>query len=134
MNQSLKEFISTIESKQKREDTESLVKLMEEASGFKPFLDGKIIGFGLYDFKYKNGKDGRRIVTGFSPRKQNLTIYVMNGFENYQNELEKLGKYKISDKCCLYINKLADVNETILKNIIKRSVADMAKRHHCREA
>jgi len=124
MNKDLQEFVSSIESKQKQDDTKSLIKLMEEAS-----LSGKIIGYGLYDFKYKNGKDGDRIVTGFSPRKQNLTIYIMNGFSKYKNELEKLGKHKISNKCCLYINKLADVDKDILRKIIKQSVSDMSKKH-----
>lgn len=128
MNKDLQEFVSGIESK-KQDDTKLLIKTMEEASGFKASLNGKIIGYGLYGFKYENGKDGVRIVTGFSPRKQNFTIYIMNGFSKYKKDLEKLGKHKISNKCCLYINKLADVDEKILKKIIKHSVSDMSKRH-----
>ncbi len=134
MNKDLQEFVSSIEGKQKQDDTKLLIKLMEEASGFEASLSGKIIGYGLYGFKYKNGKDGDRIVTGFSPRKQNLTIYIMNGFSKYKNELEKLGKHKISNKCCLYINKLADVDKDILRKIINQSVSDMSKKHNFKNA
>jgi hypothetical protein len=129
MNNDLIKFIIGIEGKQKQNDTKSLIKLMEEESGFKASLNGKIIGYGIYGFKYENGKDGVRIVTGFSPRKQSFTIYIMNGFSKYTKELEKLGKHKISSKCCLYINRLADIDEKILRKIINKSVSDMSKLH-----
>lgn len=129
MTKNLQKFVSEIENKKRQDDTKSLIKIMEEESGFKSSLNGKIIGYGLYNFKYESGKVGHRIVTGFSPRKQNLTIYIMNGFSGYKKELEKLGKHKIGSKCCLYINKLADIDENILRKIIKRSVSDMSKRH-----
>lgn len=133
MTKKLQKFISEIENQQKREDTMSLIKIMEEESGFKPSLNGKIIGYGSYHFQYENGKVGHRIVTGFSPRKQNLTIYIMNGFSGYKKELEKLGKHKISSKCCLYINKISDIDEKILRKIIKRSVSDMSKRYEIKQ-
>jgi len=133
MTENLQKFVSDIKNKQKQEDTKSLIKIMEEESGFKPSLNGEIVGYGLYDFKYESGKIGQRILTGFSPRKQHLTIYIMNGFSEYKKELEILGKHKRSSKCCLYVNKLADIDEKILRKIIKRSVSDMSQRHEIKK-
>ncbi len=134
MIKKLQEFLSEIENKQKREDAKSLIKIIEEESGFKPSLKGKIIGYGLYEFKYQSGKVGHRIVTGFSPRKQNIAIYIINGFSKYKKELDKLGKHKISSKCCLYVNKLSDIDEMIFRKIIKQSVLEMSKRHEVKNA
>jgi len=131
MNKKLRNFVSEIENKQKQEDTKLLTRIIEEESGFKPSLNGKIIGYGLYNFKYANGKGGTSIVVGFSPRKQNIAIYIMPGFSEYGKMLKKLGKHKTS-KCCLYINKLADVNEEVLRNIIKQSVFDMSQKYECK--
>ena len=130
MNKRLKEFISQIESSVKRKDSNSLIKIMEEESGFKAVLHGKIIGFGLYHYKYESGREGDGIVTGFSPGKQNITIYIMPGFSEYEKELEILGKHR-TGKSCLYINNLAEVDEKILRKIIRNSVAVMSKRYKC---
>ncbi len=133
MKKELREFLSQIESERKREDSKSLIKLMEEESGYKASLHGKIIGFGLYHYKYDSGREGDAIVTGFSPRKQNIAIYIMPGFSKYKKNLDKLGKHKTS-KTCLYINKLSDVNESMLRKLIKRSVSDMSKKYECKDA
>ncbi|TFG06446.1 DUF1801 domain-containing protein, partial [Candidatus Thorarchaeota archaeon] len=77
--------------------------------------------FGSYHYKYASGREGDWMKTGFSPRKQNLTVYIMSGFEEYKDLLAKLGKYKIG-KSCLYINKLADVDKSVLKQIIRNSI------------
>ena len=88
--------MSEIENKQKQEDTKSLIKIIEEESGFRPSLNGKIIGYGLYDFKYANGTDGISIVTGFSPRKQNIAIYIMPGFSEYGKNLVSIRQASVA--------------------------------------
>ena len=105
MNRDLKEFINEIENETKRNDCKALVQLMEKESGYKANLHGKIVGFGLYHYKYDSGREGDAIVTGFSPRSQNISIYIMPGFSDYKKELESIGKYK-TGKSCLYIKKL----------------------------
>jgi len=132
MNKALKDYLSQIESTQKREDAFALVKLMEEESGYQASLHGKIIGFGVYNYKYESGREGVAIVTGFSPRSHNFAIYIMPGFSKYGNELEKIGKHKLG-KSCLYINRLEDIDSRVLRKLIKRSVADMQKRYECRK-
>jgi len=133
MKNDLKELISEIENETKKKDASRLVKIMEEEAGYKAALHDKIIGFGLYHYKYESGREGDAIVTGFSPRKQNITIYIMPGFSKYGKELEKLGKHR-SSKSCLYINKLADIDEKVLRNIVKDSVGAMKKKYECRSA
>ena len=87
-----------------------------------------MIGYGKYHYKYKSGREGDWFITGFSPRKRNMTVYIMPGFSNYQALLAKLGKHKTSVSC-IYFNKLADIDVKILRQIIRRSVADMKKRY-----
>ncbi len=106
---------------------------MEEESGYKAVLHGKIVGFGIYHYKYDSGREGDAIVVGFSPRSQNITIYIMPGFSDYEKELKQLGKHKTS-KSCLYVNKLADIDEKVLRTVIKHSVQVMKKRYECRDA
>ncbi len=87
-----------------------------------------IVGFNSYHYKYESGLEGDWFVTGFSPRKQNLTIYIMAGFERYANLLIKLGKHNTS-KSCLYINRLEDINQSVLiKELITKSVKKLSKR------
>ena len=85
-----------------------------------------IIGFGKYHYRYKTGREGDWMRVGFSPRKQNLTLYIMSGFEEFQQLLEKLGKYKLG-KSCLYIKKLQDVDEQILRELVKKSLEFIKK-------
>lgn len=128
MNKELRQFLNAIENEKRQFDARRLVALMEEESGYKPKLHGKIIGFGSYHYKYESGREGDAIVTGFAPAKTKFSIYIMPGFSKYQKDLEKLGKHK-SSKVCLYINKLADVDEKVLRRIVRRSVADMTKKY-----
>lgn len=130
MNEELEQFISKIENARRREDSEVLLKIMEEESGYKPYLTGSMIGFGRYHYKYESGREGDSLVTGFSPRKQNLAIYIMPGFAAYRETLDKLGKHK-TGKSCLYINKLADVELGELRKLIRKSVKDMQKKYTC---
>jgi len=127
----IKDFISGIENSNRKSDAETLLSIMEDTSGYKPYLTGSIIGFGKYDYKYESGREGTSSVVAFSPRKQNLVLYIMPGFENNQDLLESLGKHKIG-KSCLYINKLEDVDLLVLKKIIKASVKVMKNKYVCR--
>lgn len=120
-NRSVKDFLNTIESEEKRADSLALLKIFEKITGEEAVLWGdSIIGFGLYHYKSeRSSQEGDWPRVGFSPRKQNLTLYVMAG--NKDNPLlSKLGKYKASVGC-LYINKIADVDAVILADLIKTS-------------
>ncbi len=95
---------------------------MEEVAGSKPRMWGNsIVGFGSYHYKYKNGREGDWFLTGFAPRKRNLTLYIMSGFSDYDALLSNLGKYSIG-KACLYINKIEDINLHVLKELVNQSV------------
>ena len=100
---------------------------MEKASKQKPKMWGaSIVGFGEYHYKYASGREGEWMRIGFSPRKQNLTLYIIDGFEKYDELMAKLGKYK-TGKSCLYIKRLADVDEKVLKKLIAESVKILMK-------
>ena len=125
-NKSVNAFINSVDAK-RQADCRLILKLMRTITGKKPRMWGtSIIGFGAYHYKYKSGREGDWFVTGFSPRKQNLTIYIMPGFSNYADLLAKLGKYKTSVSC-LYVKKLEDVDINVLKKLITKSVQEMAK-------
>lgn len=131
MKKELKNFISGIGNDRRRQDSEVLLQLMEEESGYKAYLKGTMVGFGEYHYKYDSGREGDIFVTGFSPRKQNLAVYIMPGFSQYGDLLDKIGKHK-TGKCCLYINKLADVDLKVLRRLVKKSVKDMQKKYACK--
>lgn len=118
-------FLNTVEKEQKREDSFALLNLMEDVTGEPGKMWGdSIVGFGSYHYKYASGREADWMLVGFSPRKQNLTLYIMAGFDNYDDLLGKLGKHK-TGKSCLYINKLADVDEGVLRQLVKESVDHM---------
>lgn len=118
-NMSVESFLKEV-SNDGRKDAYVLIAMMQEISGEQPVMWGSsIIGFGSTHYKYDSGHEGDMPVLAFSPRKVNLTIY-FEGFDNYSEKLEKLGKHKIS-KACLYINKLADVNLNILREMLRQS-------------
>lgn len=122
-------FIESIENDTQRKDAKTLLKLMKAATGMRPVMWGEsIVGFGLYHYKSERSRqEGEWPLTGFSPRKSSLTVYIMPGFKKYETLLKKLGKYKKSVGC-LYINKLADVETDVLTQIVKESVAEMQKK------
>jgi len=121
-NASVDEFLNSVEHPQRREDGFELLRMMKEITKEEPTMWGpSIVGFGSYHYKYESGREGEMPITGFSPRKKSLTVYIMSGFEKYQHLLEKLGKHK-TGKSCLYINKLEDVDWVVLKEIIRKSV------------
>ena len=124
---SVEQFLKKVENSIKREDSFKILELMKEITMEEPVMWGdSIVGFGSYRYKYASGREGDWPLVGFSPRKQNLTLYIMSGFDKYEELLENLGKYKIG-KSCLYINKLKDVDTKILKELILESVEHMKK-------
>jgi hypothetical protein len=127
---SVEDFINKVEDEVKRQDSRTLLKLFAKVTGEKPRMWGSsIIGFGSYHYKSeKSRQEGEWMLTGFSPRKQNLTLYVIPGFDDYQDLLSELGKHKTSVGC-LYINKLADVELAVLEKLVKRSFAAMKSEH-----
>jgi len=119
------DFLNSVENEKRRADGLAVLKIMEEVTREKAEMWGdNIVGFGSYHYKYASGKEGDWMLTGFSPRKTSLTIYIMAGFGRYEELLLKLGKFKCS-RSCLYINKLEDVDTDILKELIGTSVERM---------
>ncbi|MCO5189785.1 MAG: DUF1801 domain-containing protein [Anaerolineae bacterium] len=119
-------FLHSVENKRRREDSFVILDLMREVTGEPGALWGtSIVGFGTYHYKYASGREGDWFVTGFSPRKQNMTLYIMPGFEQYNDLLSKLGKHK-TGKSCLYINKLDDVDLDVLRELVAQSADYMA--------
>lgn len=115
-------FLNSIENEQRRKDSFRVLKMMQELTGEPPKMWGKsIVGFGSYHYKYASGREGDFLAVGFSPRKTSLTLYIMSGFSRYDELMEKLGKYK-TGKSCLYLKKLDDVDEEVLKELIVESV------------
>lgn len=127
-SQNPSDFLKTIEPEQKRKDSFVLLEMFEKVTDEKPKMWGTaIIGFGMYHYKSeRSSQEGDWPLVGFSPRKANLTLYLMNGFTNNKELLDKLGKHKTSVGC-LYINKLSDINLDILSKIIKKSFEYMKK-------
>jgi hypothetical protein len=126
---SVEEFLNGIENRTRREDGLAMLDLMREVTGEEARMwGGSIVGFGSYHYVYESGREGDAMLTGFSPRRQNLAIYVMPGFSAYDSLLDKLGKHK-TGKSCLYINKLADVDLKVLKTLVRRSVQVMRKKY-----
>jgi hypothetical protein len=123
-------FIQLIKEEEKRTDCEALIKLFKQVTKETPRMWGaSIIGFGNYVYESPaTGRRGDWYITGFSPRKQNLTLYIMTGFDPYPALLKKLGKHKTGG-CCLYINKLADVDGKVLKDLLADSYRVMKKKH-----
>lgn len=121
-DQSVEDFLNAISNEQKRADAFAILKLMKQVTRAEPQMWGSsIVGFGRYHYKYASGHEGDAPLAGFSPRKQNLTLYLMLGIDDYSDLLKKLGKHK-TGKGCLYINKLTDVDLPTLKELVKRSV------------
>jgi hypothetical protein len=127
---SVTEFINSVDDEQKRKDAKTLLKLMKDTTGEKPMMWGtSIIGFGSYHYKSdRSRQEGDWPLTGFSPRKQNMTVYIMPGFERYDALMKKLGKHK-TGKSCLYFKKLDDIDEGVLRELVSESYQLMKKVH-----
>jgi hypothetical protein len=121
-DQNVELFLNAVADEQQRRDSFALLDLMKEVTGLEPTMWGSsIVGFGSYHYKYDTGREGDTILAGFSPRKQNLTIYNMGGFEQDNDLLKKLGKHTMG-KGCLYIKRLDDIDVPTLKRLIEESV------------
>lgn len=126
---SVTEFINSIEDRQKRADARKVAAIMRRVTGKRAKMWGSsIVGYGTYHYKYESGREGDFMITGFSPRKQALTVYIVAGFRRFDTLMGKLGKYR-TGKSCLYINRLSDVDEKVLEKLIDRSVKYMRKNY-----
>lgn len=126
-NLSVSAFLRAIKDERTRKDCQLLVKMMADATGARAKMWGpSIVGFGSYHYTYASGREGDWFLTGFSPRKQNLTLYVMSGFDEYEELLAGLGKHKIG-KSCLYVHSLEDLNLSVLRRLIRASVRHLRK-------
>lgn len=124
---SVDKFLRGVTDETKREDSYKILEMMKKATKAEPKMWGtSIIGFGGYHYKYESGREGDSPLTGFSPRKQSLTLYILGGFDEHEELLNKLGKYSLG-KGCLYIKKLEDVDTKVLKELVTRSIKKMAK-------
>ena len=118
------DYLNGLEHAKRREDALQLLPLFEEVSGFDPVLWGGVIGFGAYEYTYASGRSGRSWATGFAPRKANLSIHIMPGYQDYSDIQSRLGKHKVG-KSCFYINKLEDVDLDVLRELIAQGLSDL---------
>ncbi len=120
--ESVEDFLSTVVPDGKRADALELDTLFRDVTGFAPVMWGPtIIGYGSYDYVYESGRSGRFLATGFSPRKANLVLYIMPGYDEANPILARLGKHRMG-RSCLYINKLADVDRGVLAELIRHGL------------
>ncbi len=124
---SVTDFINAVKDEQARADCWAIVELMQKVTKAEPKMWGaNIVGFGMYTYKYASGKTGDWPMVGFSPRKQNLTLYVMGGFEDHDELMEKLGKFTCG-KSCIYIKRFSDLHVPTLKKLLKASIKHILK-------
>ena len=119
-------FLANVDHEKRRTDATVVCDMMVRLTGWKPKMWGSsIIGFGVYE-----GKTGQWMITGLSPRKASLSVYIMPGFSLYEEQLQRLGKHK-TGKSCLYINKLEDIDIGVLEELIRLSIEEMQRRYNC---
>ena len=127
-DESVEEFLDAIPDEEKRRDCFALLQLMQQVTGAAPRMWGSsIVGFGSYHYRYESGREGDWFLTGFSPRKRDLTLYIMAGFSRYDELMKRLGKHQ-TGKSCLYVKRLADLDRATLKELVQRSVEHMARK------
>jgi hypothetical protein len=128
--ESVADFIAAIADEGRRKECKELLKLFKEITKEKPVIWGNgVVGFGTFHYKSERSKqEGDWFISGFSPRKQNFTIYIIPGFSGYPDLMKKLGKYKTGGGC-LYINKLADVDTKVLRELISQAVTFMKEKY-----
>lgn len=126
---SVTDFVNGIEPAERRKDVKKVAAMMRRATGKRARMWGSsIVGYGEYHYKYDSGREGDFMITGYSPRKQALTVYIIPGFSHFDAEMKKLGKYK-TGRSCLYIKRLSDVDEKVLERLITKSVKHMHKHY-----
>ncbi|CUK06601.1 hypothetical protein PH7735_03045 [Shimia thalassica] len=120
-------FLEGIVPDRRKADALELLALFQDETGFDPVMWGpSIVGFGRYHYRYASGREGDFLATGFSPRKANFSIYIMPGYQDYADFLGDLGKHKCG-KSCLYVNKLSDIDLTVLRHLIRTGLSDLNK-------
>lgn len=120
-------YLKNVEDDKRRADCFTFLELMKRVTGQEPKIwGGSIVGFGAYHYKYPSGHEGDWFLTGFAPRKQNMTLYIMAGFDRYAELMSKLGKYK-TGKSCLYVKKVEDIDMEVLEDLVKSSVEYIAE-------
>lgn len=125
-DQTVADFIAAVEHPARRTDAQALDALFRRVTGWHPQMWGpSIVGYGTYHYAYKSGRTGDYLATGFSPRKANTVVYIMPGYTDFSPILARLGKYKIG-KSCLYLNKLTDVDQDVLAELIRAGLDDLA--------
>ena len=123
-------YLESVANKRRREDSLDMLQIMAEATGERAEMWGtSIVGFGSYHYRYASGREGNMMLTGFAPRKQALTLYIMGGHERYDELMARLGKHRTGSSC-VYINKLADVDLDVLRELIAESVDYMRNANH----
>lgn len=128
--QSAHDFIQSLENEKRKEASLLLFKMMQEISGEPPVMWGdSIVGFGQYHYKYESGREGDFFLIGFSPRKTNMVVYIMPGFEKFQDLLDKLGPYKTGSSC-LYLSNFDKIDQSVLKELIERSYTYMNQKYN----
>jgi len=126
---SVEKFLDSVEDEQMRKDCYAISKMMQQVTKAEPKMWGdSIVGFGSYHYKYASGHEGDSCLTGFAPRKGKISVYVMSGFEDYDELLKDLGKFKKA-KACLYIKRLDDVDQATLKKLVAASVRYVKKQY-----
>lgn len=124
---SVEGFLAKIRDEERRQDCETLAKLMKKATGAQPVMWGSIVGFGEFHYVYESGREGDWFQMGFANRRPELVLYVMDGLEPYEAQLAKLGRHR-TGKCCLYLRRLADVDRRTLEGILMTSARRIRKR------
>ncbi len=124
---SVEAFLEGVKDEARREDCRKLIRMMKRATRAEPRMWASgIVGFGSYHYRYASGREGDWFLTGFAPRKQDLTVYIMPGFDRYEKLLARLGKHRLG-RSCLYIKRLADVDQAVLRELISASVEQMKR-------
>lgn len=122
-------LLAGVADEKRREDCRAVMELMEDVTGEVPTLwGGSIIGFGSYHYVYDSGREGDWFLTGVSPRKSNLSVYITAGFDRYGDLMDRLGKHR-TGKSCLYINKLEEIDLDVLRDLVAESVAHMREQY-----
>lgn len=122
------DFLNKVSDKSRRDDCFTVLEIMKHVTKEEPKMWGSsIVGFGRYRYKYESGREGEWMITGFSPRKGDLTLYITSGFDLFPDLMKRLGKHK-TGKSCLYIKNLDDVDRAVLKQLIERSVKKMTSK------
>ncbi len=125
----VRSFLAGVDHKTRAEDAQVLLTLFSKITGWPAVMWGpSIVGFGRYRYKYESGREGTYLVTGFSPRKASMSVYIMPGYRDLSAPLSRLGKHKIG-KSCLYINKLADVDMGVLEEIVRNGITYMTENY-----